>query len=413
MKRYVEVFSVAFVCLFASASSADDVGDSAGERLELVATIQPIHSLVAGVVGERGRTTLLLGADVSPHDSWLKPSQMKSINRADAVFYVARGFENFVGKALRETPKSVRVVELAKLEGLKIHVLRSGGLWGDHAHHHHGHGASDEEEHHGHEGEEGADDHHDDHADGHHGREDDHDDHAGHDDHEDHAGHDDHEDHAGHDDHEDHAGRDDHEDHAGRDDVHHGREDDHGDGKASAMHDESGVVDERDYHLWLDIGNAKAFVVAIADVLEEISPDDGAYYQANAARLIEDLDALDKELRKTIGQVPDAAYLVFHDAYQYLERRYGLNAVGAVSVSPELVPSPKRIKELRERIEETGARCLFAEPQFPDQVVKLLAGDSGVKTGVLDPLGRGIEAGRGHYFALMRQLAASIRDCLK
>src|SRR5207253_1959120 len=69
--------------------------------------------------------------------------------------------------------------------------------------------------------------------------------------------------------------------------------------------------------------------------------------------------------------VPIAAkpYVVFHDAFQYFERRYGLNVVGSISINPEVPPSAKRLTELRRKIRSLGAVCVFAEPQFDTRLV--------------------------------------------
>jgi zinc transport system substrate-binding protein len=68
--------------------------------------------------------------------------------------------------------------------------------------------------------------------------------------------------------------------------------------------------------------------------------------------------------------------------------------------------------ELREHVEARGALCVFAEPQFAPSLVETIVEGTGARAGVLDPLGADLEAGPDQYFALMRGLAESLRDCL-
>ncbi len=107
-----------------------------------------------------------------------------------------------------------------------------------------------------------------------------------------------------------------------------------------------------------------------------------------------------------------APYIVFHDAYQYMEKRYGLNAIGSVSVSPEKKPGAARLIQLRKKIKNSKSICVFAEPQFQPKLVRTIIRGTGARTGVLDPLGTGIPAGEDAYFTLMRNMAKSLGTCL-
>lgn len=169
---------------------------------------------------------------------------------------------------------------------------------------------------------------------------------------------------------------------------------------------------EADGHLWLDPENAKAIALTAAKALAEADPAGAARYRANAARTVEALARLDARLRAVLSPVANVPYIVFHDAYQYLERRYGLAAAGAVAVTPERQPGARRVREIRERIVGAGAVCVFAEPQFEPALVRSLVRDSGARTGVLDPLGAEIPEGPALYAAMMEKLAASLAGCL-
>ena len=168
-----------------------------------------------------------------------------------------------------------------------------------------------------------------------------------------------------------------------------------------------------DAHVWLDVSNAQAMVAAIARELSEHDSANAARYQANAASLTERLTALDAELKTTLAPVKDRPFVVFHDAYHYLEDRYGLNAVGAITVSPEQRPSAQRLSEIRSRITALDAACVFSEPQFEPTLVTTVVEGTGAGKGVLDPLGAGLPDGPDLYFQLMRDMAASLVSCLK
>lgn len=168
-----------------------------------------------------------------------------------------------------------------------------------------------------------------------------------------------------------------------------------------------------DGHLWLDPANARIVARVAADVLGEADPENRGRYARNASAVVDRIDALDRELSSTLAPVRGVPFIVFHDAFQYLEERYALRAVGSVTVSPERKPGAKRVSEIRVLVRELGARCIFSEPQFPSALLATLSEGTGVRTGTLDPLGAELPAGPDAYFALMRALGASLAECLQ
>ena len=60
----------------------------------------------------------------------------------------------------------------------------------------------------------------------------------------------------------------------------------------------------------------------------------------------------------------DKPFIVFHDAYPYFEQAFGLAAVGSISDAGGSAPSAKRLGEIRAKLAETNAVCVFREPQF-------------------------------------------------
>lgn len=290
----------------------------------VVASIKPVHSLVAAVMAGVGEPALIVRGSASPHTYALKPSDAGALESADIVFWTGHGMELFLAGALETLATEATVVELAESPGITLLPVREGGAFEAHAHDGEAHG---EEEH-------------------------------------DHEGHD-------------------HE---------------HGEG---------------DMHFWLDPENAKLMVTQIATTLAEADPENATAYQANAEAELVKLDELEAELAATLAPVADKPFIVFHDAYQYFEARFGLNLAGSVTVTPDVMPGAARIDELKAKVAELGATCVFAEPNFEPTIIAAITEASAAKSGVLDPEGGALTEGVDLYPTLLRGLATSLVDCLK
>ena len=194
-----------------------------------------------------------------------------------------------------------------------------------------------------------------------------------------------------HDDHDEHEGHDDHDEHEGHDDHGHG---------------------EFDVHVWLDPENAKVLVDEIKLALIELDPVNSSKYESNSNKMNMKLDQLIDEVSNKLESDKGKGYVVFHDAYQYFEQRFGMSAVGSITVSPEVVPGANRIRELKNKINELNAHCVFSEPQFEPKLVSTVVEGTQANTGVLDPLGASIKDGPELYFTLIRNMADSLHECL-
>lgn len=292
---------------------------AAAQSPRIVASIAPVHSLVAGVMAGVAEPVLLVPGSGTPHGYNLRPSDVRELSGAALVFRIGDSLERFLSKPLAEA--RVPAVALLEAPGVTLLALREGGVWGDH-----GHGEPADAE--------AAPDH-------------------------------------------------DHEDH-----------------------------DDIDPHIWLDPRNAIAMVDAIAAALTDIDPQHGPRYRANATRLKQRLERFDADLAARLAPVAERPYVVFHDAYQYFEHRYGLAAVGSITVDPELRPGARRVQEIRHQIQNRGALCVFSEPQFRPALVAVLIADTPAGTAVLDPLGSGLASGPELYFELLHRLAGALTGCL-
>ena len=135
-------------------------------------------------------------------------------------------------------------------------------------------------------------------------------------------------------------------------------------------------------------------------------------YLDNAAAAKAELDTLATEIDARLAPVRGRPFIVFHDAFHYFERRFSIEAVGAVALSDARAPGPARITRIRERIRAVNAVCLFREPQFRAALVATVAEGTGIRIGLLDPLGAGLQPGPDLYPNLLRDLADSIARCL-
>jgi zinc transport system substrate-binding protein len=205
-------------------------------------------------------------------------------------------------------------------------------------------------------------------------------------------------------------------DHGSADDAGHDHEhedhDEHEAHEAHEDHDEHEEGASRDGHVWLDTENAKVMVEAMVRVLVEIAPEHAEKLKANTVKLLADLDALDAEIRESLKPVAGKPFVVFHDAYQYFERRFELKAVGSITVSPEVQPSAKRLSQIRAKLAGLSAACVFAEPHFSPGLVANVIEGTKARSGILDPEGTMVTEGVNAYFDIMRGLASGMKSCL-
>jgi zinc transport system substrate-binding protein len=280
----------------------------AAADIAVVASIKPVHSLVASVMAGAGAPALVAGRG-DPHGHQLRPSEGRLLADADLVFWVGGRLEGYLVRPLETLAGPARVVTLARAPGVRLLPARAGGVWGP-----------------------------------------------------------------------------------------------------GALNSGTSDPEAWDPHLWLDPNNAKAMVAAIAAALAAADPGRAALYEENARDATARLDELDRALNDRLAPVRAVPFIVFHDAFQYLERRYGLAALGALMVSPDHPPGPRRLAEIRERM--AGARCAFREPGQSSRLLDVVTEGSGAAAGVLDPEGVGLAPGPGLYFDLMERLADALRACL-
>ncbi len=303
--------------------------------------IAPVHSLVSSVMNGVGKPDLIMPAGASPHEYQLKPSNAKSLEDADLVFWIGEDLTPWLENGLESLAKDASITSLLGVDGIELLSFREGALFEAH-------------------------------------------DHGDHDDHDDHGKkkHDDHDDHdhdkKKHDDHDDHEG------HA------------HG---------------EHDPHAWLSPKIAKVWLNSIAAKLSEVDPDNAATYFSNAKSARDNIDVLVADVNSILDPIREKKFVVFHDAYQYFEKDFGISASGAISLGDASDPSPARLAEIRKRVVDEAVECVLAEPQYKQGLVKAVVEGTDANTAVIDPLGVKLETGPSLYENLILNLATNLAKC--
>jgi len=223
-----------------------------------------------------------------------------------------------------------------------------------------------------------------------------------------HDHHDGHEDHNNHD-HDKHAKKHDDHDH----DKHEKKHDDHDHDKHAKKHDDHDDHEkEDDVHIWLSPDNAVKIIKKINKELNLFFPENAKTYDQNANQMIKKINQLKIELKNELSGIKDKPYIVFHDAYQYFETSFDLNAVGSIALDGDIASSPKQISFIKDKIVKFKASCVFQEPQFDSKLVKIVAEGTNAQIGTLDPLGLNIKSGENFYLQLLKNMAKSLKDCL-
>lgn len=359
---------------FSTAALLAMSGAALAEVPRVAADITPVHGLVARVMQGLGEPDLVVAPGASPHGYSMRPSEARALSEAEIVFWMSGALTPWLSEPLEELAANAHRVELLQTDGTQVFAFREGARFETHDH-------DSDADHDDHDEHEGHEEHS--HEDGH----DDHDDH--HEEHGEAHDHDDHDD----DEHHDHAkatGHDEHEDHAEEHDHHH---------------------DGEDPHAWLLPANAKVWLDVIAAELAEHDPENAAIYQANAVAGKQEIAEAEVRLSAMLEPFREKQFIVFHDAYQYFENGFGLNAAGAISLGDAVKPSPARVAEIQEVVAELNVSCVFSEPQFNPGLVAAVLDGTGAGTAVLDPLGTEMEVGSGFYPALLLSLGTAIAGC--
>ncbi|KAA9001683.1 zinc ABC transporter substrate-binding protein ZnuA [Affinibrenneria salicis] len=317
----------------------------------VLTSIRPLGFIAAAIADGVTTTEVLLPDGASPHDYALRPADVQRLKSAQLVIWIGPEMETFLTKPISQLD-SGRQITLAELPAIRALLVKESA----HAHHAE---AGEQHDHDAHQ-----------HADAQQTAAHEHD----------HGEHDQPGDDAAH-------------DHDEEDDGHH-----HG---------------EYNMHIWLSPAMSKQAAIAIHAKLLELMPQNKDKLDANLLSFEQQLAQTDEKVVKMLKPVQGKGYFVFHDAYGYFEKHYGLSPLGHFTINPAIQPGAQRLNEIRTQLVEHKAVCVFAEPQFRPAVINAVARGTDVRSGVLDPLGSGIALSKDSYADFLLQLSNQYVSCLK
>ncbi|WP_017536967.1 metal ABC transporter substrate-binding protein [Nocardiopsis halophila] len=176
----------------------------------------------------------------------------------------------------------------------------------------------------------------------------------------------------------------DEEGHEGHDHAEEGHA--HEDGEGEHAEGDGHDHGDHDPHMWLDTGRMADTADGLADRLAEADPDGAEDYRANAERVRGELEAIGTEYDEGLAECDGREMVVNHTAFGYLAAEHGLEQIGISGLSPETEPSPARLAEVAELVEEHDVSTVFTETLVSPAVAETIADEAGAETAVLDPL---------------------------
>lgn len=141
-----------------------------------------------------------------------------------------------------------------------------------------------------------------------------------------------------------------------------------------------------DPHVWLDPVLMGDIARVVEEALARIDPPGGAGYRANAETFRREMAELDAQFRAGLASCERTVLVTAHDAFGYLARRYGLEAVSIAGMAPDAEPDPRRLGELVDLVRSRGVTTVFTEELVSPRVAETLAREAGARTAVLNPI---------------------------
>ncbi|WP_353942460.1 metal ABC transporter substrate-binding protein [Streptomyces sp. HUAS MG91] len=184
-------------------------------------------------------------------------------------------------------------------------------------------------------------------------------------------------------------------------------------GHADEHDHDHGSEEGTDPHIWLDPVKYAEVAEGVGKALEKADPDHAAQYKKNTAALVDKLDGLNKKYADGLKNTDSKVFITTHAAFGYLAERYGLTEEAISGLDPESEPSAARVKDLQKMAKADGVTTVFYETLVSDRTAKTLAGDTGLKTAVLDPIEGITDKSRGDdYIAVMESNLAALQKAL-
>lgn len=187
--------------------------------------------------------------------------------------------------------------------------------------------------------------------------------------------------------------------------------------KEEHREEENGSIEEENEHgeynphIWFSPVRAVIIAERIKKELIEKDKKNAKKYEKNCEKFVKKLKNMDSDFKKRAAKFRKKEFVCFHPAYVYFEKDYGIKHILSIEEFPGKEPSSKYIKNVIDLIKKEKIEVIFAEPQFSMKVVNLISKETGVKIGILDPIG-GIKGKEG-YIELMNYNFDQIERILK
>jgi len=167
-----------------------------------------------------------------------------------------------------------------------------------------------------------------------------------------------------------------------------------------------------DPHFWLSTDNALLIARELVLCLSEIEPSKEQSFQLAFDNFELNLSKTDLLIEESLSLFRDKPFLVFHDAFQYFEKQFGLTGGEFLLQDPEMEPSMNELLTIRRRVEDLSVSCLLLEPGANDALVSAIFGDQKPSREFVDLLGFEVADGPQAYVNLVTNVANSFSACL-
>jgi len=128
-------------------------------------------------------------------------------------------------------------------------------------------------------------------------------------------------------------------------------------------------------HIWLSPSLVKIQSETIYNALVELDPAHEADYKSNLDAFIKDIDALDAEIRATLEKTASKKFIVFHPAWGYFARDYGLQEIPIEVGGQE--PSAQELAKLITMAKDENIKVVFVQPEFSQEDAQTIAKEIG------------------------------------
>jgi zinc transport system substrate-binding protein len=164
------------------------------------------------------------------------------------------------------------------------------------------------------------------------------------------------------------------------------KNEEHPEGSETGEHEHKHADDEIDPHVWMSPQNAKIIAGNMCNALKELDPGRSEQYSKNLSRLEKELDNLDRSIASVLKPLKGKEFYVFHPAFGYFARAYGLKQVAVETGGKE--PSARQLAELIEKAKKAGVKVIFVQPQFSRSSAEAVAKEIGGAVVPIDSLAR-------------------------